>query len=79
MTGAELFTTILSATRAGASGSSHDSAYGSATTMGALSTDRPEAHSLEARLAFAGKALAARVVSESSHTFLERFVREPSA
>ncbi|MBL9110336.1 MAG: hypothetical protein JNM74_13735 [Myxococcales bacterium] len=46
--------------------------------MGALSTDRPEAHSLEARLAFAGKALAARVVSESPHTFLERFVREPS-
>lgn len=46
--------------------------------MGALSSDRSEGHSLDARLAFAGKTLASRVVAESPHSFLERFVREPS-
>jgi len=46
--------------------------------MGALSSDRPEDLTLEARLALATKTLVSRVASESPPTFLEHFVREPS-
>lgn len=46
--------------------------------MGALSSERPDTTSLEARLAMAGKTLASRVLAETPASFLERFVREPS-
>ncbi len=46
--------------------------------MGALSSERSDGHTLEARLAFAGKTLVSRVLTESPQSFLERFVREPS-
>lgn len=46
--------------------------------VGATVSARSNSLSLEARLASAGRTLASRVVSESPHSFLERFVREPS-